>query len=144
MEIVIYDGLASLPYFNPDLDPPAPVRALWQEIGQSDGLLICSPEYAKGIAGAMKNALDWLVGSSEFPDKPAAVINASQRATHADAQLRLTLTTMSGRLVEEASITLPLLGRNLDAEGIVADATLSAELRLALRRFADAIGSAPP
>lgn len=144
MDIVLYTGLRALPYFNPDLETgelPAPVRALRQDVGACQGLLICSPEYARGVAGVMKNALDWLVGSSEFPDKPVAVINASQRATHADAQLRLTLTTMSARLVEAASTTLPLLGRNLDAEGIVADGVLAEQLRLALQRFAEAIGT---
>jgi NAD(P)H-dependent FMN reductase len=87
----------------------------------------------------MKNALDWVVSSVEFPEKPVALLNASPRATHADAQLRLTLTTMSARLVEAASITLPLLGRGLDADAIVADAEVSAALRAALGRFADAI-----
>jgi chromate reductase, NAD(P)H dehydrogenase (quinone) len=143
MEIVLYHGLAGLPLFNPDLetDPPAPVQDLRREIGCCRGLLICSPEYARGVAGAMKNALDWLVGSAEFPDTPVAVINASPRAVHADAQLRLTLTTMSARLIEEASITLPLLGRSLDADGILADATLSAPLRAALVAFAGAIAA---
>jgi chromate reductase, NAD(P)H dehydrogenase (quinone) len=145
-EIILYDGLAGLPHFNPDLDtddPPAPVRALRRDIGQSDGLLISSPEYARGVPGALKNALDWLVSSREFPEKPTALVNASQRSTHADAQLRVTLTTMSARLIEAASITLPLLGRGLDADGIVADAELSAQLRAALDRFAEAIrGSA--
>ncbi|MCF3947875.1 NAD(P)H-dependent oxidoreductase [Acidiphilium iwatense] len=92
---------------------------------------MCSPEYARGVAGVMKNALDWLVSSLEFPGKPVAVINASQRATCADAHLKLTLATMSARLVEAASITLPLLGRNLDADGIVSDDALSAQLRTA-------------
>lgn len=144
MEIVPYHGLAGLPHFNPDLDnddPPQAVRALRREIGRCHGLLISSPEYARGVAGAMKNALDWLVSSTEFPQKPVAVINASQRATHADAQLRLTLATMSARLVEAASITLPLLGRDLDAEGILGDAELSAQLRAALSRFADALAA---
>jgi chromate reductase len=143
MAIVLYDGLAALPHFNPDLDadpPPAPVLALRRHIGSCEGLLICSPEYARGVAGAMKNALDWLVGSVEFPGKPVALINASPRATHADAQLRLTLGTMAARLVEGASITLPLLGRNLDADGIVGDAELSARLRAPLDEFAGAIG----
>ena len=137
MTITLFDGLAALPYFNPDLDedPPAPVLALRQAIGAADGLLICSPEYARGVAGVLKNALDWLVGAFEFPEKPVAVINASPRATHADAALRLTLETMSARLVAEASITLPLLGRNLDAAGIVADPELAAALQAALERF---------
>jgi chromate reductase, NAD(P)H dehydrogenase (quinone) len=143
MDIVLYRGLASLPHFNPDLDtdePPESVRGLRREIGSCDGVLISSPEYARGVAGAMKNALDWLVGSVEFPNKPVALINASPRASHADAALRLTLTTMSARLVEEVSITLPLLGRDLDAEGILRDDTLSAPLRVALERFSRAIG----
>jgi chromate reductase, NAD(P)H dehydrogenase (quinone) len=100
-----------------------------------------TPEYARGVAGVMKNALDWLVSSLEFPDKPVALINASQRATSADAHLRLTLTTMSARLVEAASITLPLLGRSLDADGIVSDDALSAQLRAALDCFAHAIAA---
>ena len=146
MQIVIYDGLGRLPLFNRDLEAeslPEEVRAFRREIGRCDGLLICSPEYARGVAGALKNALDWLVGSSEFPGKPVALINASPRATHSDAQLRLTLTTMAARLIEEASITLPLLGRNLDADGIATDADLSAQLREALQSFATAIATAP-
>jgi NAD(P)H-dependent FMN reductase len=143
MEIVLFGGLGDLPHFNPDIDnetPPAAVSALRAAVGTAEGLLICSPEYARGIAGVMKNGLDWLVSSFEFPGKPVAVINVSQRSTHADAALRLTLATMSAALVEEASITLPLLGRNLDAMGIAADPELSDRLGAALRVFADAIG----
>ena len=94
MTVRIFEGLADLPHFNPDLDtdaPPAPVAARRRAVGDAQGLLICSPEYARGVAGAMKNALDWLVSGSEFPGKPVAVINASQRASDADAALRLTL-----------------------------------------------------
>jgi NAD(P)H-dependent FMN reductase len=141
MRITIFDGLAALPYFNPDLDgddPPAPVRSFRSAVGRADALLICSPEYARGVTGVTKNALDWLVGSFEFPGKPVAVINASQRATHADAALRLTLETMSARLVEEASISLPLLGRNLDAAGIAADPEIGLLLKRALIALADA------
>ncbi|MDE3022031.1 MAG: NAD(P)H-dependent oxidoreductase [Pseudomonadota bacterium] len=141
-EVVHYDGLANLPHFNPDMDtdrPPPQVLALREQIGLCQGLLLCSPEYARGVAGTLKNALDWLVSSLEFPDKPVALINASQRATSADAHLRLTLTTMSAQLIEAASITLPLLGRNLDADGIVSDNVLSEQLRAALDCFAHAI-----
>jgi chromate reductase, NAD(P)H dehydrogenase (quinone) len=141
-EVVLYDGLANLPHFNPDLDtthPPTEVLSLRERIGSCQGLLLCSPEYARGVAGALKNALDWLVSSPEFPDKPVALINASQRTTSADAHLRLTLTTMSARLIEAASITLPLLGRNFDADDIISDKVLSERLRTALDCFAQAI-----
>jgi chromate reductase len=146
-EIVLFEGLGDLPYFNADLDtddPPAPVRVFRQHIGACQGLLLCSPEYARGVSGVMKNALDWLVGSTEFPDKPVALINTSERAVHADAHLRLTLTTMSARLVESASITLPLLGLGLDVNGIVSNSVLAAQLRVALDCFARTIAGRQP
>lgn len=145
MRIELYAGLGELPFFNPDLDredvPPA-VRAFRQRIGAASGLLICSPEYARGVAGVLKNALDWLVSSVEFPDMPVAIVNASQRATHADAALRLTLQTMSARLVGEASVVLPLQGRHLDAAGISADPALAATLRSVLDDLAEAASAA--
>jgi len=144
VEIDCYAGLADLPAFNPDLDadePPEAVQALRRQIGESDGLLICSPEYAHGVPGALKNALDWLVGSLEFSGTPVALINASPRSVHAQAQLREILTTMDARLVEPASITLDLSGpgRSLDAAAIAADPALSAQLREALEHLAEAI-----
>jgi chromate reductase, NAD(P)H dehydrogenase (quinone) len=143
-ETVFYTGLADLPAFNPDLDtgePPPAVKTLRHEIGTADGLLISSPEYARGLPGPLKNALDWLVSSSEFPEKPIAVIHTSPRSVDAIAQLRLVLTTMSARLIDEASITLPLLGKNLDPNQIASDPTFAGPLRLALANFVAAISS---
>jgi chromate reductase, NAD(P)H dehydrogenase (quinone) len=145
VEMRVYDGLAGLPPFNPDLDtdkPPAAVLDLRGEIGACDGLLISSPEYAHGIPGVLKNALDWLVGSLEFPETLVALINPSPRSVHAQAQLREVLTTMSARLVEPACLTLDLHGRSLDAAGIAADASLCAQLCAALAHFADAVRAA--
>ncbi|WP_316232921.1 NADPH-dependent FMN reductase [Bradyrhizobium sp. SZCCHNPS2010] len=142
VDIVLFDGIARLPFFNPDLDGdllPAPVAAFRTEIGEADGIVISSPEYARGVAGVLKNALDWLVGSFEFPDKPVALINTSPRAIHALAALTLTLETMSARLVKDASITLPLLGTANDAASILADNALADPLREAIARFAAAI-----
>jgi NAD(P)H-dependent FMN reductase len=92
----------------------------------------------------MKNALDWLVGSEEFPGKPVALINTSPRATHALAALTITLETMSAQLIREASITLPLLGTANDAESIVANLVLAGTLRDALAAFSRAIAAINP
>ena len=143
-KFTFYSGLADLPAFNPDLDtgePPPAVQNLRHEIGSADGLLISTPEYARGLPGSLKNALDWLVASAEFPEKPIAVIHTSPRSVDAQAQLRLVLTTMSARLIDEASITLPLLGKNLDPNQIASDPTFSGPLRLALANFVAAISS---
>src|SRR6185312_4653985 len=138
VQVALFDGIAGLPFFNPDLDGdelPAPVAAFRAAIGGADGLLISSPEYARGVAGVMKNALDWLVASFEFPDKPVALINASPRATHALAALRLTLETMSARIADDASVTLPLLGTASGEDEIVANPELAEPLRRSLARF---------
>ncbi len=91
LNIVQYSGLDELPIFNPDLDkdfPPDPVRRLREDVGLSDGLLIASPEYAHGVAGGLKSALDWLVGGPEFYQKPVAVLNASARGSRGRAFAR--------------------------------------------------------
>jgi chromate reductase, NAD(P)H dehydrogenase (quinone) len=142
MQIELFEGIGHLPFFNSDLDGdrlPPEVAAFRTVIGTADGLLISSPEYARGVAGVMKNALDWLVGSFEFPNKPIALINTSPRATHALAALTITLETMSARLVSDASITLPLLGTANDADSIAANTELAGPLRGALEVYARAI-----
>ncbi len=83
------------------------------------------------------------VGGEEFVYKPVALLNASPRATHAQASLRETVTTMSGRLVDEASIDVPLLGRKLDERGIVEDPEISSSVRTALAAFERYFNCAP-
>jgi chromate reductase, NAD(P)H dehydrogenase (quinone) len=144
VEIVPFEGIGQLPFFNSDLEGerlPEVVARFRTAIGAADGLLISSPEYARGVSGVMKNALDWLVGSHEFPGKPVALINTSPRATHALNSLTITLETMSAHLVKDASITLPLLGTSNDADSIAANPEFAGPLRAALERFAGAIGA---
>lgn len=121
IDVTLYHGLGNLPLFNPDIEDtnPASVLDLRMQIMSADVLIIASPEYAHGITGAMKNALDWMVGCEAFVNKPVALLNASPRAVHAQAALRETVTMISARIVEEASITLPILGSNLTEDDIV-------------------------
>ena len=134
-------GLGALPLFNPDLesDPPAAVQQFRTRVAQADALLIASPEYAHGMTGTIKNALDWLVSFEPFAYKPVAVLNASPRAQHADAALREVLTTMAAVIVEPASITLPLMGARLDEAGMVDTPAVATALRAALQALADAV-----
>ncbi|MDE2343547.1 MAG: NAD(P)H-dependent oxidoreductase [Betaproteobacteria bacterium] len=134
MAITLFARIVDLPLFNPDFEPytPPPVAALYAEVASADALLIASPEYAHGVSGSMKNALDWLVGSETFINKPVAVFNASPRARHADAALRETLRTMSAVIVEAASISIPLLGSNLTESGMVDSPPVSSAIRGAL------------
>jgi NAD(P)H-dependent FMN reductase len=141
LAIEVFDGLASLPPFNPDLDPQSlpSVTAFLARAERADGLLIACPEYARGIPGAFKNALDWLVGSTIFAGKPVALFNASPRATEAQAALRLVLKTMALVIVEPASMTVPLPGPDATATEIAADGVAGPAIMQALAAFADVL-----
>lgn len=137
----LYGGLGDLPHFNPDLESAEPlsVKDLRLQLKWSDGLIISSPEYAHGVPGVLKNALDWLVSGEEFVGKPIALLNASPRAIHAQASLVEIVTTMAGRIVPQACVTISLLGKNLDAAGIIANSEISGELEAAIAAFTKAI-----
>jgi NAD(P)H-dependent FMN reductase len=145
VQVTRYDGLAALPPFNPDLDTadggrlPDAVRELRRLIGDAAGVLISSPEYAHGVPGVLKNLLDWLVGSTEFPGKPIVLLSPSPQSVHAPAQLIEILTTMRARLSSPACVTIPLPGPPLDAVAMAAEPALAEPLREALARFVRAI-----
>ena len=145
VKLSIFGGLAELPPFNPDLDgdgTPEVVARFRASLRACDAVLLSSPEYAHGVPGVVKNALDWVVGSGELIGKPIALVNASARATHAWASLAETLSVMSARVVPDASVTLSLAGRALDADGIVGDTELSAALRSAIDALVRAVRDA--
>lgn len=134
IEVALYRGLGDLPLFNPDIEvpEPGPVAALREQIVACDALIIASPEYAHGVTGVIKNALDWMVGNESFVHKPVALLNASPRATHAQAALREIVSTMSARVVKEASVTVPLLGSGLNEDAIVDHPEIKSALIAAL------------
>jgi len=130
-------SLGDLPLFNPDREQeyiPA-VASLKSHLKTANGLIISSPEYAHGISGVMKNALDWLVSGDEFVNIPIMNINTSPRATHAQQMLREVLVTMSGVIIEKSCVAISLLGTTLDAQGIIADVPLSGLLKTGLQQF---------
>lgn len=134
MTLVVFGGVGELPLFNPDLEAqlPAPVLALHAAVAAADAIIVASPEYAHGVTGAVKNALDWLVSFEPFIGKHVAVLNAAPRAQHADMALRETLKVMSANIVDEASITIALLGSSPGDAGMVADAQVSQAIRQSL------------
>jgi len=144
LEFSLHEGLGNLAPFNPDLEGAEPTAVLgWRaQLRAADGIVISSPEYAHGVSGVLKNALDWVVGSGEFSGKPVALFNASPRATLAQASLAEIIRTMDARLVEDATVALPLLGKNLDATGIAANPEMAAALRAGMKKLVEAIAAA--
>jgi len=145
VQLRIADPLDRLPHFNPDLDvPPLPaaVNAWRAEIAAADAVLICSPEYAFGVPGVLKNALDWLVPSGELYEKPVGVITASPNhggAAHAQRHLVDTLTAQQARLVEGASVAVPFVRKRFDASGALTEPEALAILQGSLAALVAAI-----
>jgi NAD(P)H-dependent FMN reductase len=115
IEVQHYRHLGDLPLFNPDLETPLPepVADFKNHVLSADAVVIASPEYAHGVTGVIKNALDWLVGTEAFVNKPIVLLNASGRAVHAYAALREIITMMSANIIDAASLTIPLYGNGL-------------------------------
>lgn len=135
VNFIIYDGLGNLPHFNPDLDgeqPPAPVHLLREQLRAVDGVIVCTPEYANGVPGVLKNGLDWIVSSGELMRKPVAAISASPYPTGGEkalASLMLTLTMMSAVLAEETTMSIPFVLRKVNSDAHITDDETEQALR---------------
>jgi NAD(P)H-dependent FMN reductase len=139
---VLYDGLATLPHFNPDddTDPlPAPVTRLRAAIDEAAGILICTPEYAGTLPGSFKNLLDWTVGGIEIVGKPAAWVNAASegRGQGAADTLRSVLGYTGADIVERACLRIPVARGMIGADGLIADPAVRAQLSDVLELLAE-------
>jgi chromate reductase, NAD(P)H dehydrogenase (quinone) len=145
MDVSIFDSIRDLPHFDPDLDGPERdpedrpdgVLRLRRALAASDALLISTPEYAHGLPGSLKNALDWLVSSPAMIGKPVALIYGSTgEANYAQEQLKEILTTMSAVIVRDAIIVVLGVRSKIDNRGAVSDPQLALQIESALRALA--------
>ncbi|HEY5376748.1 MAG TPA: NADPH-dependent FMN reductase [Polyangiaceae bacterium] len=104
LELLLYDGLRDLPHFNPDLEQGGSlplVSALREAVRKSDALLIAMPEYGHSLPGALKNAIDWLIGSGELERKLCAITSSvpiAERGLLGLKALQDTLGAVSARI----------------------------------------------
>ncbi|MBV8255291.1 MAG: NAD(P)H-dependent oxidoreductase [Chitinophaga sp.] len=122
--IDIFEGLTELPHFNPDLDmdiehAPAPVTDFRAQIRAADAVLICTPEYAIGVPGTLKNAIDWTVSSMEFSKKPVALITAGTSGYHEHKSLLGTLLMIESRISEEMQLVIPAVKTKINNEPVI-------------------------
>jgi NAD(P)H-dependent FMN reductase len=136
VEVVIFDGIRDLPLFNPDLETkgtPAAVEHWRRAVSESDALLIAAPEYGFSLPGALKNAIDWVIGSGELEQKVTAItaaVNHPERGRRGLEALRDTLAAVSARVVGGKPVQR---GADFDADvvellaAIVSEATAKQE-----------------
>ena len=138
VEIRIYEGVADLPHYSPEIDDeasPKVVQDLRAQLRTAEAVILCTPEYIHGIPGSLKNLLDWTASSGDFVDKPVAAISASPSyagGEKAHASLVSTLKVLSAKVVENASLIVPFVRRKVNANGEITDPGLEQELRAVL------------
>jgi NAD(P)H-dependent FMN reductase len=138
LEITLYDGLADLPFFNQDMtdeNTPVSVIALREAINKSDGVLICTPEYVFSLPGVLKNALEWMVSTTVFSDKPTALITASSSGEKAHESLLLVMKTLEVKTNEELCLLISGVKSKLNPQGEVIDEALVNKLENLISNF---------
>ncbi|MCF0069951.1 NAD(P)H-dependent oxidoreductase [Dyadobacter sp. CY261] len=114
----IFEGLDEIQHFDPGHVDSDSVARFKSAIRKADAVVICTPEYAFGVPGTLKNALDWTVGTGDLNDKPVSVISASplnSGGSHALASLLLTLTALGTRKNEASALSIPNVKSKLSA-----------------------------
>ena len=140
-ECNIYDGLAKLPHFDDSNETPQEVLHFRRLIAEADGVLICTPEYAFGVPGSLKNALDWTVSSGELTYKPVAVITSASVGKNAHASLLLTLSALTATVAQEATLVIPFIRSKLNEKGEIKDANTLNSIKKIADAFLEVIQS---
>ena len=144
VEFTIYNGLAEIPAFNDSNEIPETVVAFIKLLSDVDGVFFVIPEYAFGVPGALKNALDWTVSSSTaFPNKPVALITAATGGDKAHAAFLLTLKAMSSKIPEGATLLLSFIRSKLNEKNEVKDMATLDSIKRVINSLIDEIEQAP-
>lgn len=139
LEFEIYPDLSALPFFNPDHDtetPPESVRQFRHALKLAQVIVISTPEYAHGIPGVLKNALDWLVRDPDFAGKRIGLIYGSAtEGSHAHQSLMEILKTMSAIVPDNGILSVPSVRTKIDSSGQVRDSKLRQDLQSMLQNL---------
>ena len=134
-EVTMYNGIGNLPHFNDTDIVPAEVTTWRQLIAAADGVIICQPEYAFGVAGSLKNALDWLVASGSFDNKPLALITAATGGDKAHTAMMLTMKALNAKVADAANIVIPFVRAKFNDKGELADKEVIQSLKIVTQAF---------
>lgn len=137
LNIVVFEQLGEIPFFNPDIEanPNNAVLALRKQIDAADLVLIASPEYAHGITGVLKNALDWLVGSGEFTDKLTALPMVTERSEHSPIILKEVITVMGGNVDSDLSPVIKIPHQETDLSVLLDNEVITCNIKAFLKQI---------
>ena len=121
VDLKVWNGLADIPPFDGAEDVAPAVRDFRAAIQAADAVLICTPEYAFGIPGALKNALDWTVVSGSLNEKVTGLITASSNGIYAHEAMLLVLRALGARVPDGGRLLIRFIKAVLDEGGHIKD-----------------------
>jgi len=140
--LTIFEGLTEIPHFNPDLDnetPPETVKSFRKQLREADGILISTPEYAMGVPGTLKNAIDWTVSSCEFSHKPVTLITASSLGENAHESLLKTLRIIESNITDETQLVISYVKTKVSRDNKITDNPTLEQVNSVLNSFDELI-----
>jgi chromate reductase len=143
IEVIVFDSIARLPHFDPDNNidnVPSPILDFRKQINNADGVIICTPEYAHGVPGTLKNAIDWTVSTNEFSHKPVALITASTDGKFGHAALLETLKVIEAENIDQLQLLIPFIKTKISGDKITDEKTLG-EIKQLINNFIKTINS---
>ncbi|MCT8333596.1 NAD(P)H-dependent oxidoreductase [Leptospira sp. 85282-16] len=141
-DMIMYDQIAEFPFFVSgvsDEETPEIIKSFLREIERADGILICSPEYVFSIPGVLKNALEWVVSSVVFTDKPVALITAASVGEKAHESLLLVLKTIGAKLSEKTNLLVSGVKGKVSVDGEITDEVTKQFVRNLIIDFIDSL-----
>lgn len=133
-EVEIFEDLADIPHFNPDLDNenlPKEVKDFRNKITSADGVIICTPEYVFSLPGSLKNALEWCVSTTIFSSKKTGLITASASGEMGHEQLILVMKTLEAKFDDSTKLLIQGVRGKINDEGKI----INEETEIALLSF---------
>lgn len=123
-QLNVFKDLKLLPHFDPELsvnNPPAEINYFRKQIENSDGLLICTPEYVFSIPSGLKNGIEWCVATTVFAGKPTGLITASANGQKGHEELQLIMKTVMANFTEETTLLIQGIKGKIDERGEITD-----------------------
>jgi chromate reductase len=138
LDIIVYEGISTLPQFNPDKDNEnvaVEVADFRHQLDNADGIIICTPEYAHGVPGTLKNAIDWTISSSQFPHKPTMLITASTDGSYGHKALLETLKIIEAKNIDKHEMVIRFVKTKINNENKIIDEETLAQVKILIANF---------
>ncbi|MBK9983362.1 MAG: NAD(P)H-dependent oxidoreductase [Saprospiraceae bacterium] len=123
-ELTIFNGLKTLPHFDPELsieNTPEVILNFRRSIENTDGILICTPEYVFSIPSGLKNAIEWCVSTTVFSDKPTGLITASASGQKGHEELQLIMKTVMAKFTNDTTLLIQGIKSKINERGDITD-----------------------